>query len=708
MSGQLEPGIEKERLMTLTVDHLAAEPVTCLKGVGAALAAKLERLHIHTLQDLLFHLPLRYEDRTRLQSVAWLRPGQSALVEGTVIDARVEMGRRRSLLVLLDDRGARLGLRFYYFNATQKQRWSPGACLRVFGEVRPGRSGLEMYHPEVTVLPPGETVPVDGALTPVYPTTEGLPQRRLRQLIQEALRWLDRCRPEDLLPDDLVPGLPPMSLEEALRYLHQPPPDADLRLLGEGAHPWQQRLAFEELLAHHLSLLRVRQTVQARGAPVLDHTALLSAWRERLPFALTGAQARVLDDIRRDMAQDRPMLRLVQGDVGSGKTAVAAAAAAIAAGSGFQVAIMAPTDVLAEQHHRQFEAWFGPLGLQVVRLSGTMKARERREALAALASGEAAVAVGTHALFQDDVRFSRLGLVIIDEQHRFGVHQRLALRDKGQQGDRVPHQLVMTATPIPRTLAMSLYADLDTSVIDELPAGRQPITTLVVSDTRREEVMARMRAVCQSGRQVYWVCTLVDESEVLQCQAAEATAEMLAAALPDLRIGLVHGRMKTADKQAVMAAFAAGDIQVLVATTVIEVGVDVPNATLMVIENPERLGLAQLHQLRGRVGRGQHASFCVLMYHAPLSETARARLEVMRETTDGFRIAEKDLEIRGPGEVLGTRQTGMVQFRIADLQRDQGWLPRVRDAAHALLDDRRRVDALIARWIGARETYAQV
>ncbi|RMF14839.1 MAG: ATP-dependent DNA helicase RecG [Gammaproteobacteria bacterium] len=695
--------------MTLTVDHLAAEPVTALKGVGAALAAKLEKLHIHTIQDVVFHLPLRYEDRTRLTPVAALRPGLSALIEGTVLDARVEMGRKRSLLVTLDDHGARIGLRFYYFNATQKQRWVPGATLRVFGEPRPGRTGLEMYHPEVAVVQPGEPLPVDSSLTPVYPTTEGLPQRRLRQVIQAGLSWLDRCEPEALLPGHLVPVAPHTSLSDALRYLHAPPPDADRQALSEGCHPYQQRLAFEELLAHHLSLLRARQRAQSHAAPVLtDPGNLCDRLLATLHFAPTTAQQRVTREIAADMSRDRPMLRLVQGDVGSGKTLVAALAAARAVSSGYQAAIMAPTDVLAEQHARQFQAWFGPLDVPIVRLSGSMKVRERREALAAVASGHARIVIGTHALFQDDVDFCRLGLVIIDEQHRFGVHQRLSLRDKGHDAGQVPHQLVMTATPIPRTLAMSAYADLDTSIIDELPAGRQPITTLAVSDQRRDQVIDRMRAVCQSGRQAYWVCTLVEESEVLQCQAAEATAEVLREALPELNVGLVHGRLKAAEKQAVMEAFKQGTLHVLVATTVIEVGVDVPNATLMVIENPERLGLAQLHQLRGRVGRGQHESFCVLLYHNPLSATARARLEVMRETTDGFRIAEKDLEIRGPGEVLGTRQTGLVQFRIADLQRDQGMLERVRDVALTLLDDRARCEALIGRWIGAREAYAHV
>jgi ATP-dependent DNA helicase RecG len=549
-----------------------------------------------------------------------------------------------------------------------------------------------MIHPEYRLIDPSQPVPVEEHLTPVYPATEGVHQLTLRALTTQALRYLDggddepAVRITDWLPDKLLAPCRMTSLQEALRYVHRPPPEASLELLAEGRHPAQQRLAFEELLAHHLSLRRLRLRGQQTAAPVLPGgDGLVSAFLRSLPFALTGAQQRVNREIRADLARPHPMARLVQGDVGSGKTVVAACAALTAVDAGYQAALMAPTELLAEQHYRSFREWLAPLGVNVVWHAGKSRGRERAEALQAIREGWAAVAVGTHALFQQEVEFARLGLVVIDEQHRFGVHQRLALRDKGRAGTRRPHQLVMTATPIPRTLAMTVYADLDTSVIDELPPGRLPVQTVAIGQERREEVMQRVRGACTAGRQAYWVCTLIEESEALQCQAAEKTAALLAAGLPDVRIGLVHGRLRPAEKEAVMAAFKAGGIDLLVATTVIEVGVDVPNATLMIIENPERLGLAQLHQLRGRVGRGREQSSCVLLYQPPLSVAARDRLAALRETNDGFEIARRDMALRGPGEVLGTRQTGEMKFHIADLLRDETLLAAVERTAAQLL-----------------------
>lgn len=684
------------------VDDLAATPLTRLKGVGPSLRDRLARLGIETLQDLLLHLPLRYEDRTRITPMASVRGGEPVQVEGVVEATRIEQGRRRSLLVTLRDEGGQLGLRFYAFNTAQRERFQVGRRFRCFGEVRPGRSGLEMYHPETQVVDPGVHTPPAAQLTPVYPVTEGIPQRRMQTLIDQALEQL-RGRPlPELLPELQRSPWHLPGLNESLHHLHHPGTQED-------PARFRARLVFEELLAHHLGMRRLRQQLQRQVAHPCHLSASLSeAFRSRLSFRLTEAQERVFSEIARDLSTPLPMLRLVQGDVGSGKTVVAALAALAAIDSGHQCALMAPTEILAEQHYQNFRRWFEPLGHAVAWVSGRQKAAERRQALAALASGEARVAVGTHALFQDGVQFQRLALLIVDEQHRFGVHQRLALQAKGVSGGVAPHQLVMTATPIPRTLAMSAFADLDTSIIDALPPGRSPVVTLAIPDSRREEVITRIARVCGEGRQVYWVCTLIEESEALQCQAAEVTAQTLQALLPGQRIGLVHGRQSQRERGEIMAAFKAHQIEVLVATTVIEVGVDVPNATLIVIENPERLGLAQLHQLRGRVGRGAAQSYCVLLYRPPLSRTARARLQVLRDSQDGFVIAERDLELRGPGELLGTRQTGLAQFRIADLQRDAAWLPPVRDLAPALLEDPERAEALIRRWLGQRLHYARV
>jgi ATP-dependent DNA helicase RecG len=689
--------------------ELAAVSVTALKGVGAALAEKLAKVGLETLQDVLFHLPLRYQDRTRIVPIGALRPGQDAVVEGIVAGADVVMGRRRSLLVRLQDGSGTLSLRFYHFSQAQKDGLKRGTQVRCYGEVRPGSSGLEIYHPEYRALSGGEPIAVEQTLTPIYPTTEGLTQQRLRQLSEQALARLGPHSLPDWLPRELADDYQLSPLDQAIRYLHRPPPDADLEELAEGRHWAQHRLAFEELLTHQLSLQRLRESVRAQQAPALPvATKLPQQYLANLGFTPTGAQQRVGAEIAYDLSQSEPMLRLVQGDVGAGKTVVAAFAALQALEAGYQVALMAPTEILAEQHFINFSKWLAPLGLEVAWLAGKLKGKARASALEQIASG-APMVVGTHALFQEEVQFQKLALVIIDEQHRFGVQQRLALRQKGIDGRLCPHQLIMTATPIPRTLAMSAYADLDTSILDELPPGRTPVNTLVIADSRRLEVVERVRLACNEGRQAYWVCTLIEESEELTCQAAETTFVDLTAALGGLNVGLIHGRMKPAEKAAVMGQFKQGQLQLLVATTVIEVGVDVPNASLMIIENPERLGLAQLHQLRGRVGRGSAASHCLLLYHAPLSQLGRQRLAIMRETCDGFVIAEKDLELRGPGEMLGTRQTGLLQFKVADLMRDADLLPAVRDAAQALLERwPQHVSPLLERWLRHGQQYGQV
>jgi len=597
-------------------------------------------------------------------------------------------------------------LRFFHFRRQQAQQFAPGLRLRCYGAIRHGQHGLEMVHPQYRALH-GDTA-LDETLTPVYPITEGLGQQRLRGVIDKALARLPGEAELELIPSDLLQPLGLMPLREALLGAHRPAPDADVQALLSGRHPAQQRLAFEELLAHHLSLKRLRAQVRKHRAPALPaDPASRQRFIDALPFALTGAQRRVASEIARDLAKRVPMLRLVQGDVGSGKTVVAALAALHAIANGRQTALMAPTELLAEQHLRSFRAWFEPLGIEVVWLAGKVTGRARDKALTQLAAG-APIAVGTHALMQEGVAFARLGLAIVDEQHRFGVQQRMALRDKGLAGGEAPHQLVLTATPIPRTLAMSAYADLDVSTLDELPPGRTPVRTVALANTRRDEVIERIRAACAEGRQAYWVCTLIEDSDQLQAQAVEVAHAQLCAALPDLAVGLVHGRMKPKEKQAAMDAFKDGRTALLVATTVIEVGVDVPEASLMVIENAERLGLAQLHQLRGRVGRGSVASTCVLLYQPPLSGLAKQRLETLRETNDGFVIAEKDLRLRGPGELLGTRQTGEMGFRVADIVRDAGLMPAVHRVGTALLRGHpASAKRLTARWIGAAARFAE-
>jgi ATP-dependent DNA helicase RecG len=684
-------------------------PVTALRGVGDALAARLAVLGVTTVQDLLFVLPTRYEDRTRVQPIGSLLAGHRAVVEGEVQLTEVVFRRRRQMLCRIADGSGFLTLRFFYFSAAQQEGLARGTRIRCFGEVRRGPLGLEMVHPEYRRIF-DDRAPLEDSLTPVYPATEGVSQGRLRMLINLALRELDTAGVRDWLPTSIIAplGLPP--LRDALRYVHKPPVDAALDELEAGKHPVQRRLAFEELLTHQTVMRRLRESTRTDPAWSLDdRDGLESRFIAALPYSLTSAQQRALDEVDADLARERPMVRLVQGDVGCGKTVVAAAAAARAVGSGRQAALMAPTELLAEQHQRNLDAWFRPLGVTVALVSGSQPARTRRSALEAVAAGEVQIVVGTHALFQEGMQFRDLALVIVDEQHRFGVQQRLRLAEKGQASGRHPHQLIMTATPIPRTLAMTAYADLDVSVIDALPPGRTPVKTVVAAETRRDEVVARIDAACREGSQAYWVCPLIEESEELQCQAAEETAAVLAEALPHLVVRLVHGRQKPREKEATMMAFKAGKIDLLVATTVIEVGVDVPNATLMVIENAERMGLAQLHQLRGRVGRGSRESGCVLLYRAPLGPLARARLNAIRESNDGFEIARRDLELRGPGELLGTRQTGLARMRVADLIRDADLLPRVQEAAEILLASHRdRIAPLTQRWIGTDERYGRI
>ncbi|MCD9088006.1 ATP-dependent DNA helicase RecG [Stenotrophomonas sp. SY1] len=697
---------------------LSTEPLSRLAGVGPRVAAKLEARGLTTLQDLWLHLPLRYEDRTTLLPIRALKAGMPAQIEGRV--EAVERGfRYRPVLrvAISDDSGASLLLRFFHFRAAQVAQFAVGTRLRCYGTPRPGQHGLEIVHPSYRVLGEGEDASLGEALDPVYPAVEGVGPASLRKLIGQALDRLPDSASLELLPPDMLAGLKLPALRDALLTMHRPPADADIAALSAGTHPAQRRLAMEELLAHHLSLRRQRIALQQHRAPSLrGRDGLVKALLQSLPFRLTGAQQRVFDEIRKDLARAHPMLRLVQGDVGSGKTVVAALAAMLAVERGKQVALAAPTELLAEQHLVNLRGWLEPLDVRVAWLAGKVTGKARSKVLEEVASGHAQVVVGTHALMQDNVVFNDLALAIVDEQHRFGVHQRLALRDKGAAAGVVPHQLVMTATPIPRTLAMAAYSDLDVSAIDELPPGRTPVQTIAISAERRPELVERIRVACQQGRQVYWVCTLIEESEEdgtapangrMEASAAQTTFETLSAQLPELRIGLVHGRMKAAEKQAAMRAFKTAEIDLLVATTVIEVGVDVPNASLMIIENAERLGLAQLHQLRGRVGRGATASSCVLMYQAPLSNMARERLETMRHTNDGFLIAEKDLELRGPGELLGTRQTGLAEFRVADLQRDAPLLPMVHALAERLLQESPQLaDRLVGRWIGGAMRYA--
>ncbi len=675
-----------------------------LQGVGTASAALLEKLNIFTTDDLLFHLPRDYEDRSTIIPMNQLVVGRSYLLEGTVSSIDFPPGKRKSMAVLLEDDFGKVTLRFYHIYKALTDKMRSGNRLRVFGEVRVGARGLELYHPEIQQISAQTALPKT-RLTAIYPSTEGLTQAKLREYVRQALEQHSANLPE-LLPEKFTNGY---ALKEALEYIHEPPIDANMQQLMQGSHPAQQRLIFEELVAHQISLLTRRAYIREIEAPAFEPSTILAKkLLANLPFNMTGAQRRVSKEIMIDLKQHQPMLRLVQGDVGAGKTLVAAVAACHALEAGWQVALMAPTEILAEQHYLNFKRWFEPLGIQVAWLSGKQKGKARTQAEAIIRGGLAQLVVGTHALFQENVEFARLGLVIIDEQHRFGVDQRLALRNKGAE-QMTPHQLVMTATPIPRTLAMSAYGDLDTSVIDELPPGRTPIQTVTIPLDRREEVLQRIATNCQEGKQAYWVCTLVEQSETLDAQAAEATYAEIKERFPSLNIGLVHGKMKADEKQSVMQQFKNNKLQLLIATTVIEVGVDVPNASIMVIENAERLGLSQLHQLRGRVGRGAKASFCALLYKTPLSQNGQERLSILRESNDGFVIAEKDLELRGPGELLGTKQTGDMGFRVAKLERDDHLLTQAHYVAEQVLKDYPvNAEALLKRWLPEAPRYAYV
>ncbi|NND00704.1 MAG: ATP-dependent DNA helicase RecG [Gammaproteobacteria bacterium] len=690
---------------------IADQPVTELTGVGPQMAAKLARLHVHTVQDVLFHLPHRYEDRTTVTEIGTLLPNFSTVVIGQVELAQVVFGRRRSLLVRISDGTGNLTIRMFYFTRSQEKAFRRGLWVRCFGETRRGAKGLEMIHPEYRIFSERPVGGLDQTLTPVYPTTEGVSQALWRkitdQVLSTALPQVMELLDPHCLPTSLRESHNALSLQAALKALHRPDAQADLASMLAARGAAHQRLIFEELLAHHFSLRKARLLREAESAPILPapfelHECLIA----ELGFTLTAAQSRVGQEIASDLARSIPMMRLLQGDVGSGKTVVAALAMLHAVAGKVQSVLMAPTELLADQHFQTLHSWFAPLDIEVGWLAGKTPAKTKNQTIEKLANGELLVAVGTHALIQDAISYRQLGLVVIDEQHRFGVDQRLALRNKTPEGV-VPHQLVMTATPIPRTLAMSFYADLDVSNIDELPPGRKPVETVVMpSETKRQEVIERVRVACQQGRQVYWVCALIDESEALLAQAATDTEQELSERLVGLNVGLVHGRMKPRDKDAVMQAFRDAEVDVLVATTVIEVGVDVPNASLMIIENAERMGLAQLHQLRGRVGRGSEKSFCILLYQAPLSDFARQRLQTLRETSDGFVIAEKDLQMRGAGELLGTRQTGSLSFKIADIVRDQGLLPELEQSASKMAEIiPQHIDPLIDRWVGTREGY---
>ncbi|MEZ7964700.1 MAG: ATP-dependent DNA helicase RecG [Candidatus Azotimanducaceae bacterium] len=683
-------------------DALGQISIGELKGIGPAQSQKLSRLNLYTLQDLMLHLPHRYEDRTRVTPIVYLAPDHGAVIEGDVVHTQIQFGRRRSLIVTLRDETGQIAIRFFHFSKAQQKSLEHHRRIRCYGVPRRGATGLEFYHPQYTNA---LEEPLAKTLTPVYPITEGVSQNLLRKIIQQGLK-----RP------DLALGLPSLlpnpdypDLMDCLKYVHAPPQDADVPRLMTGLDPHQRALALEELTAHQLGLVKLKSQLSQRQAPALvADPALVTALNERLGFQLTQAQHRVIEEINQDLGKATPMLRLVQGDVGSGKTVVAAMAALVALAAGHQVALMAPTEILAEQHNRSFSDWLVPLGFAPVLLTGSMKASLKKQHLADLESGSIRLLIGTHALFQEGVLFERLGLIIIDEQHRFGVNQRMALRDKGRNNQTTPHQLIMTATPIPRTLTMTLYASMDCSVIDELPPGRSPVQTSVLANAKREAVMTRLEAACQMGAQAYWVCTLIEASEVLNAQAAEAVLAELSAALPSIHIALIHGRMSNPEKSAIMARFKAGEIQILVATTVIEVGVDVPNANFMVIENSERLGLTQLHQLRGRVGRGEQQSYCLLLYQPPLGPLSKQRLAVLRDSQDGFYIAEQDLAIRGPGDILGERQSGEIVFKIADLGRDGDLLPTANLLANRIAQSSEATtQALMKRWIGVVERYQQ-
>ncbi|AIN47016.1 ATP-dependent DNA helicase RecG [Candidatus Palibaumannia cicadellinicola] len=693
--------------------QLRGIPITALSGVSPILISKLSRLGLQNLQDVLLHLPVRYEDRTKLYPISNAPHGILVTIQGQVLDSNIykTFARKRILSCRLRDNSGILTLLFFNFNVAMQKRLYPGQWVTAYGEISRGKIGTEMIHPEYYVQGKRCNLILSSSLTPIYPTTEGIRQVTLRAITDQALQLLDLTPVAELLPHELSSSL--MSLPDALHKLHRPPPDISLTDLELRRHPAQRRLILEELLAYNLSMLAAKKDGKsALALPLRTKTDLIKRFLSSLPFSLTVAQLRVVAEINKDLARNIPMRRLLQGDVGSGKTLVAALAALRAISYGRQVALMTPTELLAEQHVENFRTWFSPLGIEVSWLTGKNQGKIRKVQLEAIASGRIEIVVGTHAIFQKQVQFARLSLVIIDEQHRFGVQQRLTLWEKGIINNIQPHQLIMTATPIPRTLAMTNYGDLKISVIDELPPGRSPVTTIAIADTRRPEIIQRIKQVClQEKRQVYWVCTMIDESKLLEAQSVKATWEELRSALPELQIGLVHGRMRIQEKQQLMQAFKAGEVQLLVATTVIEVGMDVPNASLMIIENPERLGLAQLHQLRGRVGRGTVVSHCVLLYKSPLSKTAQLRIEVLRNSNNGFTIAQHDLDTRGAGELLGTRQTGHTEFRVVDLPRDQAIISEVQllvPHIHQYYPE--TAQALIKRWmpksVGYRYTHA--
>jgi ATP-dependent DNA helicase RecG len=680
-------------------------PVRELAGVTSAFADKLAKLRLLYYGDLLWHLPTRYLDRSQITPIGQLTADtEYALVIGVIQGTRISRGRRSLLFCQVADDTGVIELCFFHYSPWQAKQLTAGTKICCYGRIKQNAQGLQLLHPEYELVKNNQQPSLVQGTLAVYPSTEGVNQQRLRRLCRQAVKDLVHHKDLELLPASVRQEYRLADLAKSLKLLHQPDQGVNLQQLAEPEHPARRRLIIEELLAHHLSLLQLKHQVKSQQAPALrPQTRLYQQLLDGLPFDLTSAQQRVHKEISHDLSQSCPMLRLVQGDVGSGKTLVAVLAALQAIGNGCQVALMAPTEVLAEQHYQNLTAWLTPLDIEVACLAGKQKASQQRQQLAAIGCGEVQLVVGTHALFQQQVDFQQLALIIVDEQHRFGVHQRLALRNKGVNQQQVPHQLIMTATPIPRTLAMSVYADLDTSIIDQLPGGRQPVTTVLVSSERRDALIERVRHACQQGRQVYWVCTLVEESEVLNCQAAASSAEQLQQQLPQVKVGLVHGRLTSEEKNTVLQQFKTGEVQLLVATTVIEVGVDVPNASLMIIENPERLGLAQLHQLRGRVGRGSVASHCVLLYQTPLSWVAKKRLQTIRQTNDGFKIAEQDLAIRGPGEVLGARQTGLVQLRVADLARDCHLIPQVQLLAEQINQQNPQVaNRLIERWLSQR------
>ena len=696
------------------MEDWSAQGLRYLKGVGPKVAEKLHKLGIETQRDLLFHLPLRYEDRTQVTPIGSLQPGRRSLVQAEVLHMGTSFRRqgpsRKILVAKLADHSGVFTIRLFFFNARQQQLLEKGNWLRCFGEVRMAMGELEMIHPEFELVDIDNPPELNQNLTPVYPTTDGLHQISISKIVAQVIDKLQTSEMLETLPQVWLDEHQFPDFKDAMLRLHRPGNRQDTDLISQSQHPAQLRFIVEELCAHRLALLERRAQIKNRETPqIYSKLDLQNKLIDTLPYDLTHAQINAVNDLNQDFESGKPMIRLLQGDVGSGKTIVAALACLPVVESGFQCALMAPTEILAEQHIQNFSQWLEPLSLRVISLMGADKGKKREQKLAAIANGEADIIIGTHALFQASVEFKSLGFIIIDEQHRFGVDQRLALQKKAIN-EEMPHQLIMTATPIPRTMAMSIYADLDYTQIDELPPGRKPVTTSIVSEQQRQSLIERVAQSCEQGGQVYWVCTLIEESDALQCEAAEVTFESLRQQVPQLSIGLVHGRMKAAEKEAQIAAFKAGKIQILVATTVIEVGVDVPNASIMIIENPERLGLSQIHQLRGRVGRGERESFCILLVKNKLSEISRQRLDIIRRYHDGFQIAEKDLELRGAGEVLGTRQTGEASFKIADLLRDQDCFADVEELADLIQQkaySEMRLN-LLQNWVGERKNYTEV